>query len=165
MSGAEVGSGEGWASTVSETASQARTAQASPGVAWDAKQLSEREEKLIAPRVVVRDLVGHDDAEQGFERESMGAEVVCVGTSEVAAAAALRVDDRAPSTAKRKQIGSGDWIARKTVGPKRKRVRVETETAGEVGLKRCWVEDDAEPGKRMRDSGRWEPAADAEPPD
>ena len=64
MSGAEVGPGEGWASTVSETASQARTAQASPGVAWDAKQLSEREEKLIAPLVVVRDLVGHDDVKE-----------------------------------------------------------------------------------------------------
>ena len=87
-------------------------------------------------------------------------------SSEVTAANSPRAVERAVSTTKRKQLGIGDWITRKTVGPRKKLVRVETEPAGELGVKRRWEEYDAEmPGKRMRESGRWEPAADAEPPD
>jgi len=166
ISGADVGPEEGWASTVSEAASQARTAQAPLEVARVVEQLSEREGKLIAPRVVASDRAEHVDAEQGCECVSMGAEVVLVARSEGAAAHSLRAGERAVSTAKRKQMGIGDWITRKTVGPREKPVRVVTESAGELGVKRRWVEHDAEmPGKRMRDSGRWEPVADAEPPD
>jgi len=164
--GADVGPEDGWASAAYESASKAHTPQGPLEVALVAEYGSEREGELMAPRVVECDLAGHGDAGQGFERVNMGAEVVLVEGNEVAAANPLWVGERAVSTAKRKQMGIGDWCARKTVGPKKKLVRVETELAGELGVRRRWVEDDAEmPGKRMRESGRWEPAADAEPPD
>jgi len=164
--GADVGPEEGWASTVSEAASRARTVQTPLEVARVVEQLVERERRSIAPRVVVSDQAEHVDAEQRCERVDMGTEVVPVARSEVAAANSLRAVDQAVSTAKRKQMGIGDWITRKIVGPRMKLLRVETESAGELGVKRRCVDDDAEmPGKRMRESGRWEPAADAEPPD
>jgi hypothetical protein len=74
--------------------------------------------------------------------------------------------ERCLSTAKRKQPGLEDWVTRKAVSAREWLVRKSLEIDDLAGAKRRTREDGQERlRKRLRDSGGWEPAAEAEPPD
>ena len=74
--------------------------------------------------------------------------------------------ERGLSTAKRKQPGLEDWVTRKAVSAREWLVRKSLEIDGLAGAKRQPHEDGQDRLlKRLRDSGGWEPAAEAEPPD
>ena len=74
--------------------------------------------------------------------------------------------ERGLSTAKRKQPGLEDWVTRKAASAREWLVRKGLEIDGLAGAKRLTREDGQDGQlKRLRDSGGWEPAAEAEPPD
>ena len=73
---------------------------------------------------------------------------------------------RGPSTAKRKQPEDETWVTRKAVSAREWRLRKDLEIDGLTGVKRRTLgEEQEERSKRLRDSGDWGPAAEAEPPD
>ena len=74
--------------------------------------------------------------------------------------------ERGLSTAKHKQPRLEDWVTRKAASAREWLVRKGLEIDGLAGAKRL-PRDDGQDGplKRLRDSGGWDPAAEAEPPD
>ena len=75
-------------------------------------------------------------------------------------------DERQKGTLKKKREDLSDWRTREASWPTERRVgkRIAIEVA--AGVKRvAAVEEAGRHRKRIRDSGGWEPAADAEPPD
>jgi len=104
---------------------------------------------------------------EGVQREERWAMVHVAEREERSGLEGLDVleDERQKGTLKKKREDLSGWLTRGTSWPTELRVgkRIAIEVA--AGVKRAAVEEAGIHKKRMRDSGGWEPAADAEPPD